>query len=345
MRGGGIKSCQKRRDLIKMDIVYASDERFAQILCTSLISLLESNREEDITVHILDDSITEGSKNLLQAVADRYNTHLNFIPLPNLDELAGQKIDSTRWAKTTFGRLFLPIIAPNLERIIYIDCDTLVLGNLSYLMQMKLPERSSCAAVVECMGDLHKANVGLSLEDPYFNAGVMLIDLNKWRKENVVQRFSQCIQRRKGCVPYVDQGVINEVLRGEIAVLPPKYNVMTVCYDFDYIEMQRYRKTRYPYTKADYMYAKMHPVIVHFTTSFLSRRPWINATQTHPFAEKWSEYKALTPWKDTPLWEDQRTLVKKMYETFFHVIPRLLAVEISGILHSTFKAKKDARIK
>jgi lipopolysaccharide biosynthesis glycosyltransferase len=341
MRGSGIKSCQKRSDLIKMDIVYASDERFAQILCTSLISLLESNREEDITVHILDDSITKESKNLLQAVADRYSTHLNFIPLPDLDELAGQKIDSTRWAKTTFGRLFLPIIAPNLERIIYIDCDTLVLENLSYLMQMKLPERSSCAAVVECMGDLHKANVGLRPEDPYFNAGVMLIDLNKWRKENVVKRFSQCIQRRKGCVPYVDQGVINEVLRGEIAVLPPKYNVMTVCYDFDYIEMQRYRRTKYPYERQEYTAAKKNPTIVHFTTSFLSRRPWISAKQTHPFAEKWREYKSMTPWSEASLWKDNRGMLKKGYEMLCNILPRSIAVGMSGFLHSTVKAARE----
>lgn len=333
------------RNLTPLDIVYASDENYVPILGVSLTSLFENNRETPIAVHILDDRICEKSHEQLARVAERYAQKIEFIPIPDLDKLSGQKIDALRWSKTAFARLYLATLAPQLGKVLYIDCDTMILGDLSPLGKMELPERCSCAAVTECMGDKHKENVGLNSEDPYVNSGVMLIDLDRWREQATEELFSAYIRQCSGRIPYVDQGVINAVLKDQIAELEPKYNVMTVCYDFSYKELQHYRKTFYPYSESSYAQAKKSPIIVHFTTSFLSRRPWINAKQTHPFAEKWREYKNMTPWKDTLLWKDQRTAVKKVYEIFFHAIPRSLAVEISGILHSTFKAKKDARVK
>ena len=328
-----------------LDVIYASDENYVQILCVSMLSLLKNNQHINIHLHILDDRISAESRKKLMLVAETYGTQLNFISIPDLDLLAGQKIDALRWSKTAFARLYLSTIVPDLHQVLYIDCDTLVLGDLSIFCRMPLPAGCSCAAVVECMGDARKANVGLRPENPYINSGLMFIDLDQWRDSNMEHAFSSYIKRCNGRIPYVDQGVINAVLKGSITCLEPQYNVMTVCYDFDFEEMQKYRKTQYPYTKDAYINAKAHPVIVHFTTSFLSRRPWINAEQTHPFAEKWREYKALTPWADIPLWEDLRSTVKRIYEMFFHIIPRSTAVELSGILHSTLKAKKDACIK
>lgn len=325
-----------------LDVIYASDESFVEILGVSMLSLLKNNQHINIHLHILDDHISIESRKKLISVAETFGTQLNFIPIPDLDSLAGQKIDALRWPKTSFARLYISTLVPDLHQILYIDCDTLVLGDLSIFCNMPLPTGCSCAAVVECMGDAHKANVGLQPKNPYINSGLMFIDLDQWRDSNMERAFSLYIKQCNGRIPYVDQGVINAVLKGSIACLKPQYNVMTVCYDFNFEEMQKYRKTQYPYTKDAYIKAKAHPVIVHFTTSFLSRRPWINAEQTHPFAEKWRDYKALSPWKNEPFWADNRSIISKVYEKFCHIVPRFWAVELSGFLHSTLKAKKES---
>lgn len=329
------------RNLTPLDVVYASDENYVSILGVSLTSLFENNRETPIRVHILDDRICEESREQLARVAERYAQKIEFIPIPDLDKLAGQKIDALRWSKASFARLYLATLAPQLRKVLYLDCDTMILGDLRPLGKMELPNGCSCAAVAECMGDKHKENVGLKSGDPYVNSGVMLIDLDRWREQEIEKLFSAYIQKCSGRIPYVDQGVINAVLKGQIATLDPKYNMMTVCYDFNYKELQRYRKTIYSYSESSYERAKKYPVVVHFTTSFLSRRPWINAKQTHPFSKKWREYKAMSPWADVNLWKDNRSLMKKTYERIFHILPRTVAVDLSGFLHSTVKAIKD----
>ena len=330
--------CGKIGENCKMNIVYASNDRFAQILGISLLSLFENNKDMELTVYILDDKITKENRQKLLSIGNKYNRSLNFVAIPDLNKLAGQKIDVQRWSLAAFSRLYLPSLLPDVKRALYIDCDTLVLGDLSDLERLQLPEKDNCAAVVECIGNKHKKNVGLEAQDNYINSGVMLIDLDRWREQKIEQCFSLYIQEMQGLVPYVDQGVINHVLKDQIYILPPEYNVTTVCYDFKYEELPRYRKTKYLYSKSSFEQAKTHPVVVHFTTSFLSRRPWIRSKQTHPFAQKWRKYKEISPWADMPFWPDNRGKIKKIYEKFFHMLPRLAAVELSGFLHSDAKA-------
>lgn len=104
---------------------------------------------------------------------------------------------------------------------------------------------------------------------------VMLIDLDKWRAEDIIPRFASCIQEHSGRVPYVDQGCINEVYRGDIVTLPLRYNVYTLLYDFTYEEAEAFQREPCTYTRKESEDAKRHPTVVHFTSSFHSRRPWI----------------------------------------------------------------------
>ena len=71
-----------------MDIVYASDNRFAQILGVSLLSLFDNNSDADLSVYILDDGITNENKEKLLSIAQKYNRGLKFVSIPDLDQLA-----------------------------------------------------------------------------------------------------------------------------------------------------------------------------------------------------------------------------------------------------------------
>lgn len=85
--------------------------------------------------------------------------------------------------------------------------------------------------------------------------------------------------------------------------------------------------------EAEVIEAVKNPAIVHFTTSFLSLRPWVEGCK-HPYAGEWLRYKAMSPWADVPMRKDNRSGKKKLAVKIFNALPRELAVGIAGILHA-----------
>lgn len=318
-----------------MNIVYAGDDNFAEILGISMISLFENNTECDcITVYILDDGIGDDNKEKLNSIGEKYNRKLIFMPIPNLHELAGVEIHTnSRWSLSTFSRLFLEKILPEaVEQVIYLDCDILVMDSLENLFNMDLKDYC-CGAVFDCISDGHKANVGLNSNDNYFNAGVMLISLRNWRKENLFMQFTDFINRYNGNTPYVDQGVINGVISRKIKPIDVKYNCYTVLFDFSYEDMLKYRKPSKYYSEQEVLEAKKNPVIVHFTTSFLSFRPWVEGCK-HPYAADWIKYKMMSPWADVPMRKDNSSVKKKLAVKIYSMLPKKIAVNLAGLLHA-----------
>lgn len=318
-----------------MNIVYASDDNFAEFLGISMISLFENNTEcDNITIYILDDGIGDDNKEKLNSIGEKYNRKVIFMPVPNLHELAGVEIHTnSRWSLSTFSRLFLEKILPEtVEQVIYLDCDILVMDSLEKLFDMDL-KGYCCGAVFDCISDGHKANVGLNLDDNYFNSGVMLISLKNWRKENLFMQFTDFINRYNGNTPYVDQGVINGVISRKIKPIDVKYNCYTVLFDFSYEDMLKYRKPSKYYSEQEVSEAKKNPAIVHFTTSFLSLRPWVEGCK-HPYAATWIKYKKMSPWVDVPMRKDNRSAKKKLAVKIYSMLPKKIAVNLAGLLHA-----------
>lgn len=109
------------------------------------------------------------------------------------------------------------------------------------------------------------------------NAGVMLIDLGKWKEQRVEEKLMRYIEGKNGKIQQGDQGALNAVLRHDTYCFESRCNSVTIFYDFSYEEMLIYRKPpKGYYSEAEVREATEHPVIIHFMTPFLSRRPWIN---------------------------------------------------------------------
>jgi len=122
---------------------------------------------------------------------------------------------------------FLPL---NLERIIYLDADLLVQGDLSELWQQDFGS-ATVLAVYDYGGAVFPPKLPLPGVEksqrknaPYFNSGVMAIDLNRWRKDRVGPAAMQYIHRFKSLVEYPDQDALNAVLFGKWRPLDLAWN-------------------------------------------------------------------------------------------------------------------------
>ena len=125
---------------------------------------------------------------------------------------------------------------------------------------------------------------------------------------------------------------MNAVLSKDTYCFHPRFNSVTIFYDFSYEEMLVYRKPVGFYSRKIVAEAVEHPVIIHYTTSFTSVRPWIEGGK-HPYMDKWMHYKEKSPWADAPLWKELKPVgIKGAYIRLSKKLPRKLMLRLSRIL-------------
>lgn len=317
-------------------IVYASDDGFAEILGVSLVSLFENSRDmREIRVYVLDSGISEHNRERIEEVCIRYQRPLPvWLKARNITEELGMRVAADRGSLSQFARLFVASDLPGgLERVLYLDCDIIFCQSVSLLWNLDMHGKT-IAALNDAFSRQYRANINLEPEDVMFNSGVMLIDLGCWKQQKVEERLLKFIAMKQGRIQQGDQGALNAVLSHDVYCFNPRFNSVTIFYDFTYHELYVYRKPAGEYyTEAEIKEATEHPVIIHFTTSFLSRRPWVKDCH-HRYCELWRSYKAESPWRNEPLREDTRPAWKLRGIRIFKKLPRGLAMHIAGFLQA-----------
>lgn len=301
-------------------VLYAADERFAGILAVALESLLVHHRHIDqLRVHILSNGLSEASQQKLQALARRHHRTFHIMSMPELERFTGIPVAcQSKITATAYYRLFIADMLPEVDRVLYLDCDTFVCEPLDALFYK--PLENSCAAVSEPWSPHLKKRLGLSRPDENYNSGVLLIDLAAWRRENLQEAFQGYIQRQDGKVYFEDQGVLNMVLKGKIDKMPLRYNVTTPYYAYGPKGTSIACGCMIPYSEAEVREAINRPAVVHFTNCYVAARPWVEGSR-HPYAGEWLKLKANTPWEDAPLWPDQKDRAREMCSHIYHLLP------------------------
>lgn len=299
------------------NIVYATDDTFAPVLGTSLLSLLRNNKEaEKINFFILDSGISKENKLRIEKICDNFvNASLNWIKIESISKKMGIDVKNDRGSFSQYSRLFIGDVLDNsVERVLYLDCDTLILSSLKDLWNIDL-EGNIIAALKDAFSKYYRKNINLVNDDLMFNSGVMLIDLKAWRDNKIKEKAISFIRQRHGKVQQGDQGVLNSVLSNKTFALDPRYNLVSIFYDLDYREIKLYRSPVNFYSEGIIAKAKENPVILHFTSSFYSIRPWFK-NSNHQCKKIWLKFYQETPWQNQPL-QIEMSKKKKLINILF----------------------------
>ena len=322
-----------------MSVLYVSNEEYAPILGVSLRSLLETHRSiPRLNVYIISDGITEESRERLNHIADRDGRKLIYLSKPDMTAVLGRIPSLGKWGcDNIFCRLFIPAcFQKNCEdlpdRILYLDCDTVVCRDLSGLWALDMQD-NCCAAGMECMGNWHKRLIRLAPEDPYYNSGVILVDTRNWQRFNMEAKCREFAGKHARRLEYPDESVFNGAVKGKILTLPPEYNLTTVKCAFTYDELRLYRKSQVMYTPEEYTNALMNPAVIHFTSSYLIRRPWYKGEDrdAHVFEAWFRGYYKTTEWKSESYKEEKLGWFKRYARTFTQRHKRLGAKHFGNI--------------
>lgn len=258
-----------------MHFLYASDEGFSTVLKASLHSLLEAHAESEITVHIIGENLSSTTINSIEALVDRFGKVVDFVAMPDFTMLLGRDVDTRRFTLSALSRLFVDsLIDVAVDRIIYLDCDTIVKISLDRLWNFDL-QGAVIGAVNDCRNWRYLAHLGLSRRDVYINSGVLLIDLVRFRAESWQDRFRHAIVTYDGLLEFPDNDLICMLMQERLAVLPPEFNVISPVRMCSFAEVMTLRRPTVYYDRRDVEQARTAPAILHYTTFFGVRgRPW-----------------------------------------------------------------------
>ena len=281
-----------------MNIIYSSDDNYARHVGISITSLYDHNQDaETVNVYLIDDGISEENHKNLDAVAEKYNRKITYVPLgPHKTKLTL----NNKWELpiSAYARLFVTEMVPDsVERLLYLDCDTVSCDSLEELWNTDL-EGKTIAAVEDVASCVFQAETDSPEPYRYICSGIVLIDMKKWRESNAQERMMAYLDGRKGVVRHHDQTILNGVFWNDCYILHPRYDVLTPTFIMSYDNLKAYFKLwdRY-YTKKEIKESVKNPAIIHFTSSNIGR-PWEN--NKHPKANIYRRYWKASAWSDLP---------------------------------------------
>lgn len=325
------------------NIIYASDDKFASIMGVSICSLLENNKSaKKVNLTILNTDIsTENISKLNELVKNYKNVSLRWVKAVDIEKKLNLKVVQDRGSVSQYARLFLSsIFDENFSRVLYLDCDTLINGSLYDFWNINLHGKI-IGALKDAFSKYYRRNIELAENDIMFNSGVMLINLQLWREKNIEKKLLNFIKRHKGIIQQGDQGALNAILSKEVYVINPKYNFLSIFTDYTYKQMVIYRHPVNFYSEYEIEIASSNPIIIHFTSSIFTNRPWEENCK-NKYLKKWLEYKSITPWRDQPLQKDKRGLIKRSIKLIYNILPTNIALLIASLFQAYLRPIKNS---
>ena len=279
------------------NFLFVSDDNYVKNLgiCTYSVMHNMCSEAEKVRLFVMDCGITEENKQKLNAQAARFgNAEMIFY---DIDEKLNSVVTKvkTRWRRAIYGRLFLnelPEIYGDLERLVYLDCDLLIDKPVTELFTMDLGGKC-LAAVSDADNDPRKKALGIPEECEYINSGVLVIDTARWIELDASRRVIEYINSFPEALLYPDQDAINYILKNEIVILPPEYNMMWMICERDIPKMIHWIPD-FHYTAEQMEYALYHAKIIHFA----GHNMWLFDGITPVAARTFKKYRKLCDWRD-----------------------------------------------
>lgn len=280
---------------MSIDVLYCFDENYAKVAAVSILSLLEHHK--DLVIHVFTVGISDDTREKFEKWLRQYSVPIYFYNINDKVRKYKEIFIRRKVNVGTFGRLVAPSILPNtIEKLLYLDCDTIVLSELDEMINLPLTEDYLAGVYDMALPPVNvKGNLGFDENDVYINAGILYINMKLWRENNLEQMFYDFCREHPDAIFY-DQDAINYVCHDRIYLLPARYNMTFITSELPLREAKRVLDTHTfeLYSSEEYTNSQENVCIVHFASEIFGK-PWFDVSNIR-FADKWREYYAKTPW-------------------------------------------------
>lgn len=219
-----------------LDIVLTFDDNFWGPAYASMRSVcLTSAAPEKLRFHVFHSGLRPRNRAVIHSIASDYGAQLELIDIDQIEALnariaAFPPIRMQRFTPIVYARLFLgELLPPEIGRVLYLDADTFVRSPIETLFAIDMQDRVIAAVLqpdrMHCLaGTDLRARSSFSMAEPYFNSGVMLIDLERYRRIDFAAGLAG-VPAAELAQFYYDQDILNYVLRGRFLELDPRWNL------------------------------------------------------------------------------------------------------------------------
>ena len=257
----------------KMHIVFCADKNYVQHLGVAMTSVNINNYQTYINFHVICNTIEKSDIEKFSALVKTYKNKIDFYFIDK-HSYANLKFSShaTHLSLAACYRFAIPYILPKyIKKALYLDCDLVCTNSLLDLWSTDISNLALAACGAKKPNQTNRLKLKQEL---YFNSGVMLINIERWRQDKISFRAVEFIEDNPSLVNFLDQDGLNKVLDGNFLNLSRKWNSR--------ISMENQKSTIVP-----------DAAIVHFAGSL---KPWQKCLD--PRKEIYWEYLKISPWSN-----------------------------------------------
>jgi lipopolysaccharide biosynthesis glycosyltransferase len=264
----------------QIPVVASSDDNYAYPLGVMFISLLENtNNPERFSLFIIDGGIDSTKKEKLKNDIEQRGSTLTFLDINS--DIYADFPTRAHISAPAYYRISIPeLFESDVKKVIYLDCDLIIKSDLQLIWNIDL-ENYPIAAVENISKSTYKASQ-LNQSD-YFNSGVMIINLDIWRKEKIPEQVRAFKIEHPELICTNDQCALNGVFKGNWKRLPLKWNHQSGLYRHS-PQVQRFIDS------GEYKEALWNPGIIHYVGW---SKPWYSPCY-HPLEGEYCRYKNLS---------------------------------------------------
>ncbi len=271
-----------------INIALAPDDNYAKHCAIVMASaMVNASEGSEINFYILDGGLNEENKRALGNIKTGRKYNLEFLRIDadafkNFPEMS--YITVSTWYRLKIASL----LPPEVTRILYLDCDTVVTAPLNELFEMDM-EGCLIGGATDNMWRRYSKKLGLPSDYRYFNAGVLLVNVEAWRNEGIEEKLFAFLSEDTDRLKLMDQSVLNIFMGDRAKRLGLKWNFQ---YIIPFLDDTCFF---YKETLDEYISAMTDHAIIHFMGEY---KPWKDDIGTlHPFRNEYFKYLKYTQWK------------------------------------------------
>lgn len=325
-------------------VVLACDNNYAPYGATTINSIIQNSNPDnnyDIILFHTDISATNQEK-IYSLARKKENISIRIIDITNtVEDFKDNLYIHNFYSFSTYYRIFIPSICSSYKKILYLDTDMVVCKDIASLYQLDVSDYLLAATpdlAVICQSNIGKKMpdrplsykeyfrdvLGIENINQYFQAGVLLLNVDAFRKENLFEKFISKFQTIKNPF-YVDQDILNSICYGRVKFFNPVWNHIT------HIKNCNYFKGFIPeYLFQQFIHARQNPSIIHYTGP---EKPWHNPHWI--LADQFWKYAT-----STPFFEILMYAILTNYESK-HINSENWTIDLDTVVYSRFYEKKS----
>ncbi len=299
-----------------INILCATDDNYAPYCGIMLTSLFESNMDSKFNVFVfVDGCLSDDNNKKYSRLARRYGADIHLMPIDN--QLLGKcpvnhqnGVDNHVWVTLpTYYRLLASELLPeDVHKVIYLDCDIAVVGNIRAFWDMDVTN-VAIVGVKDCDDENNGKRLGILPGFGYMNAGVALYNLDYWRVHHITESFFDFIRDNEPKLLLMDQDVVNGVLFDRKNMASERYNFQVSFFAKSF--WGQYSSA----FKETLLEENKKVAIIHYCGGI---KPWDYRYYGSPYYAEWERFRKMSLWRKShitkPVFAYVKFLAKK---TFF----------------------------